>query len=348
MPDLSVIVPTHNRQAFLPALLASLAAQDYPADAWELIVVDDGSTDGTRAYLLSDPRPGPPHTTCIFQGQQGPASARNTGARAATGRALLFLDDDMIAASELVRAHAIAQCDRDRAVVIGHLTVPATGRSPWMAWEDAQVAQHYAALDSGRRVPGPRDFFSGNCSVDAALFRRVGGYNTALKRAEDLELGYRLAAAGAAFCYGPAADSLHLGLHTFASWVRNARLYGHADVSLAWEQGHAELRAEIFRWFYLRKWPTRSLVRLCGAARWCESPLIGGLHLGGGLAHRLGLHGPAQAAYSGIYNLAYWLALSDVLGPDRFWASISAARPTGRRSGALAPAPGEHGPGAGA
>jgi len=344
MPNISVIVPTHNRQAGLPALLAGLAAQDYPAAAWELIIVDDGSTDGTRAYLESGAGSRPQHTTYIYQAAQGAAGARNSGAHAATGPALLFLDDDMIATPELVREHTALQLAGDRAVVIGHLTVPTAGRSPWMAWEDAQMARHYAALDSGRRPAGPRDFFSGNCSVNAALFHAVGGYNTTLQRTEDVELGYRLAAAGARFHYSPAADSRHLGRHNFADWVNNARIYGRSDVRLAWEQGHTELRSEIFRWFYLRRRPTQYLVRLCAGAGWLELPLIGGLHLGGALAQRLGLRRPAQAAYSGIYNLAYWLALRDALGHDRFWAGIRAVRPLDGVAPSL-PVTGEHGTG---
>ena len=59
MFDLSVIVPTHNRRDFLPALLASLAAQDYPKGCWELVVVDDGSSDDTLQYLDFGLNPAP-------------------------------------------------------------------------------------------------------------------------------------------------------------------------------------------------------------------------------------------------------------------------------------------------
>lgn len=338
MQDLSVIVPTHNRRAFLPALLASLAAQNYPADRWELIIVDDGSSDGTRAYLETGTDPRPRQMRYIFQRQSGAATARNTGAQAATGRALLFLDDDMIAAPELIGEHALVHQRDPDAVVIGHLSVPGRRSEPWVAWEDAQMARHYGQLDSGARLPGPRDFFSGNCSVSTGLFHAIGGYNTTLVRTEDVELGYRLAAAGGTFYYRVHADSLHLGQHKFGGWVRNARVYGQADVKLGWEQGHNELRSDVFRWFHNRRRPNRTLVQLCSAHPWLEIPLIGVLHGFGQAAYRAGKQRPAFAAYSAIYNLVYWLALSQTLGREQFWNGVREAAPVAAGAGATHPA----------
>jgi GT2 family glycosyltransferase len=327
--DLSVIVPTHNRQSFLPGLLASLAAQTHPADRWELILVVDGSTDGTREYLELGGGRRPPHMTCVFQAAQGAPAARNAGARKATGRGLLFLDDDMIAAPQLVAEHARYHRGAPDTVVIGHLSLPAAGRDAWTAWEDAQVARHYTLLDSGKRPPGPRDFFSGNCSVAAPLFNSVLGYNTRLQRTEDLELGYRLHGAGARFFYCAAADSLHLGTHSFDRWLRNARIYGESDVLLGWQHGHQELQTGIFQWFHQRNPLIRRLVRLCSARPPLEGPITTVLDQTGRLAHRLGARPVANAAYSAIYNLAYWLSLSQALGPQTFWREIDRPVRTG-------------------
>src|SRR3954452_1288029 len=253
MLDLSVIVPTHNRRDYLPRLLEGLARQDYPADHWELIIVSDGSTDDTMEFLRSGGGTRPANMTALTQANAGPGAARNHGASVAKGRALLFLDDDMIASPSLVGEHAKAHLEHADAVCIGHLTLPTGGREPWVAWEDAQMLRHFEALKSGRRVPGPRDFYSGNCSVSAPLFNRIGGYDATLKRTEDVELGYRLVDAGATFVYRPNADSLHLGSHDFKGWARLATIYGHSDVVLAWDKGHTELRREIFPWYHLRQ-----------------------------------------------------------------------------------------------
>jgi len=324
MFDLSVIVPTHNRRDFLPALLASLAAQDYPKGCWELVVVDDGSSDDTLQYLGSGAGPRPANVRVLSQPQSGVATARNNGGRAATGRAVLFLDDDMIASASLVREHSEVHLQEPQAVVIGHLTVPAADREPWVAWEDAQVHRHFAALKSGESIPGPRDFYTGNCSVSVELFNRVGGFDANLPRAEDVELGYRLAGAGARFYYRAAADSLHLGRHPFASWRRNAGLYGRCDVALAWEQGHTHLQEEIFNWYRHRNFLNKALVRACVAWPALEGAATGALNTAGRLAYKTGMRRVSAACYSAIYNLAYWLRIVEALGKRRFWSYVSA------------------------
>jgi GT2 family glycosyltransferase len=263
----------------------------------------------------------------ISQPQSGVATARNNASWAAEGRALLYLDDDMIASPRLVGEHARAHLQDPKAVVIGHVTLPTTGREPWVAWEDAGMIRHFDALKSGKRIPGPRDFYSGNCSVSAALFKEVGGYDTTLKRTEDVEIGYRLKAAGAGFYYRADADSLHLGTRGFDAWLRNARLYGHCDIVLAWEKGHTDLQTEIFRWFHLRQSLNRALVRACNAGPWLEGPIVKALDMAGRCAYRLGQKKVSNATYSAIYNLAYWMEILRELGKERFWRGVSEAAP---------------------
>jgi glycosyltransferase involved in cell wall biosynthesis len=327
MFDLSVIVPTHNRIDFLPALLASLAAQDYPEGRWELVVVDDGSSDDTLQYLESGVSPRPANIRVVSQAQSGVATARNNGVRSAASRAVLFLDDDMVTSPSLVREHAEVHLHDPQAVVIGHLSVPAADREPWVAWEDAQVHRHFAALKSGERIPGPRDFYTGNCSVSVGLFNRAGGFDANLPRAEDVELGYRLAGAGARFYYRAGADSLHLGRHPFAKWLRNAGIYGRCDVALAWEKGHTHLQDEIFSWYRHRNVLNKVLVRACVAWPSLEGAAIGGLHIAGRAAYRAGLRRVSAACYSAIYNLAYWLRIVEALGKSRFWSYVSKQSP---------------------
>ena len=324
--DLSVIVPTHNRLGFLPALIASLALQEYQPDLWELIIVVDGSSDGTLEYLNAISESRPVNLRVLSQPQSGVAITRNNGVEASRGRAVLFLDDDMIASPSLVREHAQIHLHDPGAVVVGHVSVPAEERDPWVAWEDSQLERHFTALKSGIRIPGPRDFYTGNCSVSVDLFEQVGGFNVSLPRTEDVELGYRLAAAGAHFYYSPEADSLHLGRHSFASWLRNARLYGCCDVLLAWDKGHTHLQVELFQWYHLRNVLNKVLVRAC--ARWpmLEKLAIGGAHFVGRVSYKIGARRLSTVCYSAIYNLAYWLSVIESIGKERFWSEIRAQR----------------------
>ncbi|MEY2876335.1 MAG: hypothetical protein RLZZ373_3706, partial [Pseudomonadota bacterium] len=88
MPEVSIILPTFNRVDVIGRAVSSVLRQTF--HDWELIVVDDGSTDGTRARLEGlDPR-----LRYIGQANQGVYVARNTGLQAARGRYVTFLDSD--------------------------------------------------------------------------------------------------------------------------------------------------------------------------------------------------------------------------------------------------------------
>src|SRR5947207_2978022 len=119
--DLSVIIPTHNRAALLSECLRALEAQSAPRDAFEVLVLDDGSTDETRRML--EGRPFDLRLRSYFRPHGGANAARNHGAAAAAGRLLLFLGDDMLAAPDLVAAHlgAHARCPEESTGVLGHI-----------------------------------------------------------------------------------------------------------------------------------------------------------------------------------------------------------------------------------
>lgn len=86
----SVVVPTFNRAATLRQTLTALISQDYPD--YEIIVVDDGSTDGTREMIAREF----PQVHYVYQANRGPAAARNRGIAIATGDIIAFTDDDCL------------------------------------------------------------------------------------------------------------------------------------------------------------------------------------------------------------------------------------------------------------
>ncbi len=90
LPLISVIIPTWNRESFIRTALDSVFAQTYPEVRLEIIVVDDGSTDGTREILKGYGE----RIHCILQGNKGIASARNTGVSRSRGDIVTFLDSD--------------------------------------------------------------------------------------------------------------------------------------------------------------------------------------------------------------------------------------------------------------
>jgi glycosyltransferase involved in cell wall biosynthesis len=92
-PKASVIIPTFNRKKNLIKTLTSLREQKLPYDFFEVIIVDDGSTDGTNAVQYIDY---PFNLRYLWQTNQGDAAARNLGAQESRADILIFLDDDII------------------------------------------------------------------------------------------------------------------------------------------------------------------------------------------------------------------------------------------------------------
>lgn len=117
-PLLSVIIPTYNRAALLQQCLDSLEKQDFPKVNFEVIVVDDGSSDETRSVLA-----GPFSFTLrpIFAEHGGAAKARNRGIRESTGEVIVFTDDDCFPDPTFLRLHWEAHQKKRDLVVRGPL-----------------------------------------------------------------------------------------------------------------------------------------------------------------------------------------------------------------------------------
>lgn len=184
-PDISIVMPCHNAHAHLPASVGSVLAQTHAH--WELIAVDDGSTDSTLDWLRAQPDP---RIRVLTQPNQGVSSARNTGLAAARGDFLVFLDaDDTWEPSFLAQTRA-ALADRPDAVLAycGWQNLGlADGRSAPFVPPDYENADKAETLFAGCRWP-----------IHAALVRReavvaAGGFDAALKNAEDYALWLRVA-----------------------------------------------------------------------------------------------------------------------------------------------------------
>jgi glycosyltransferase involved in cell wall biosynthesis len=114
----SVIIPTHNRVEVLRQTLTSLSRQFFPADQFEVIVIDDGSTDGTDE-IASQEFPFPLHL--LQQSNTGATRARNLGADKSRGEVLIFIDDDIEIAPKTLNLLIEAVRKNERAIVMGSL-----------------------------------------------------------------------------------------------------------------------------------------------------------------------------------------------------------------------------------
>lgn len=314
-PSVSIVIPTYNRRQRLARVLDALDAQSFDAKDFEVVVVDDGSTDGTSEWLAAQRRRYA--IRAIRQANAGPARARNAGVEAAQGRLLLFLDDDVEPSPDLIREHvAMHEAEADL-VVMGPLASLPHYRQPWVAWEQAKLEDQYAAMARGDWEPTPRQFWTGNASVAREHVLAAGGFNPDFLRAEDVELGIRLHKRGLKFRFNPRARGLHHAERSLESWETAHKSYGRLEVQIfaMWdESGLIEVLAG--NWKRLHP-ATRWLVRHClEDSRYGEGAsfaLRSWLRIG----EKLGRPILSDKVCSVLANLLYWRASVDALGPDR-------------------------------
>src|ERR1035441_8611678 len=119
--QISVIIATYNRCKLLSRTLPALWSQLFPSDEYEVIVVVDGSTDGTVEYLRT--HSDHPNLRVIEQPNRGQAAAINAGLKASRGELVLFLDDDILVGPTLVAEHARAPRTTNACLVFGPVMI---------------------------------------------------------------------------------------------------------------------------------------------------------------------------------------------------------------------------------
>jgi GT2 family glycosyltransferase len=213
-PSASVVIPTFNRLGELQRVLDALGSQFVPTgSSLEVVVVDDGSTDGTAAWLGREAARGV--LRALTGANAGPATARNRGAAAATGEVLVFLGDDTVPDAGWLLAHLeehrlFGGAGRPLAVV-GYTGFPAGDDTPFHRFVNEYGAQFgYLLIEDPHRVPF-NFFYTSNVSVVRAEFARLGGFREDFPAAawEDIELAYRATRDGLVIHYQPLARTVH-------------------------------------------------------------------------------------------------------------------------------------------
>ncbi|WP_152650265.1 glycosyltransferase family 2 protein [Demequina aestuarii] len=218
---ISVIIPAYNAETTLDAQLSALAPQCRDVDA-EVLIADNGSTDGT-AVLARSWEPRLPRLRVIdASARRGPAAARNIGAALATGRSLAFCDADDVVGAGWLSALADALDSHD--VVAGALDFAALNHRSGGMGAAAGFPLSY--------LPGMRGAGSGNLAVTAAAFEEVRGFDEELRVGEDIDLCCRLQLAG--YALHPCDDAVvHVRLRGgVVSAYRHAFAFGAADRQL--------------------------------------------------------------------------------------------------------------------
>jgi GT2 family glycosyltransferase len=317
-PVVSIVIPTYNRCARLRDVLEALAHQTVSLSDFETVVVSDGSTDRTDEYL-SEVRL-PFRLVVVRQTNAGPAAARNAGATRAAGDLLLFVDDDVVARPQLVDEHLRAhEKHGDAGVVIGPMLTPPDRRlSAVVRWEQAMLYKQYEAMRRGDYPATYRQFYTGNASLHRSSFFAAGGFDERYRRAEDVELAYRLGQRGAFFVFNERAEAYHYAQRSYDAWLRNAYQYASTDVLMARESKPFDRLAILRGEFYGRNAFIRQLSRACAGRDWAYRVLKWPLRVIANATDLLQLDELTMSALSATYNVSYYCGLAAELGgrPD--------------------------------
>jgi glycosyltransferase involved in cell wall biosynthesis len=203
----SVVIPTYNRRPILEKCLRALEHQQLRTDSvvigYEVVVVDDGSTDGTLEWLESH-KGEFPHVRSLSQNHQGPAAARNLGVEQAKGDTIIFIDSDLVVTEQFLQAHADAlvkgeqQLGSDRIFTYGAVINTCNFDNP--------TSEPYKITDFSAAY-----FATGNVAIACKWLEKVGLFDTRFQLYgwEDLELGVRLKQLGLKLIKCPEAVGYH-------------------------------------------------------------------------------------------------------------------------------------------
>lgn len=240
-PRFSVVIPTCQRRELVCDSVRALARLRYGGPI-ELIVVVDGSNDGTAEALAHIECPFPYHI--IEQSNAGAAHARNTGAASAGGDIILFLDDDMIAEPDLVEQHA-RKYRSGADAVLGNVPLDSASPAGFLADGVAGWAQTLTTKNSLTAL----DVFTGQLSVRRSVFEEVGGFDESFTSGsvlgnEDADFGVKLLP-HYQVRHNPKAISRQRYIVTPAENMRRVVRYATADIHFA--SKHPRLSLELFR-----------------------------------------------------------------------------------------------------
>ena len=241
--EASIIIPTFNKLPMLLRTLEGLERQDCGPGSFEVIVVDDASTDGTSEAVG---RRRPPYELKAIRHDtnKGRAVARNSAIEAAEGRLIVFLDDDMDVVEGFVSSHIRASSGVERIAVVGNVrTHPRANHS---------AVSHYIDTRGAQKIRGRSDlpfryFSTNNSSVARRDLQAVGMFDEAFSTYgfEDVDIAARLSKElGVRFLFCEEAASLHTHKHTLEDFLEKKMLCGRSSLRILLRK-HPELWSQV-------------------------------------------------------------------------------------------------------
>ena len=212
-PEFSIILCTRNRAELLVQALESLRVIDYPVQDVELVLVDNGSTDTTRAVAQAAAARFPFALRYVHESTPGLSVARNHGISESRGRYLLFTDDDQLVDAKILREFSRVRATYQARVIQGAIELSFTGPPP--AWLHGPLATYLGKTPDHQEGPMPGDLHGGNMLLCRGLFENEQGFREDLGKGragycEDTEISRRLRAMGEVVYFAPRAVQRHV------------------------------------------------------------------------------------------------------------------------------------------
>lgn len=228
MPKVSVVIPTLNRARVLAQTIDQIESQTVPRDAYEVIVVDNASTDDTHS-MLAEKSLEYSNLKFLFQSKPGAAPTRNAGLRKASGDIVLFIDNDILAERDLIEKHLEYQDRHSNASIIGAVITPWDGRTDSFL----RYLRHRGIYNPYTITSGTMDFsyyHTGNVSTRRSTLLDAGGFNEEffIYGMEDIELGYRLQKLGCRMIHGDQARAVHQYFPTYKEFIERCEQAGYS------------------------------------------------------------------------------------------------------------------------
>jgi len=218
----SVVIPTHNRRDALRACLQALTRQQYPRDAFEVIIIDDGGSDSLKDLVQSFD--GQLLLRLQRQRRSGPATARNLGARVANGEYLAFTDDDCEPSPHWLERLYESLVAHSNALIGGRVVNALPSNSCSAASQQLVDYLYLSYTENG----APRFFASNNFALSSRTFKDAGGFDESfpLPAAEDRDFCARWIRSGGAMVYTPVALVYHAHALDVSGFVQQHFRYG--------------------------------------------------------------------------------------------------------------------------
>ncbi len=230
----SIIIPTCDRKDSLKAALDSVAGLDYPRDRYEVLVVDDGSVDGTEQLVRELQARVPIVLRYFRQEKKGLSAAKNVGIRESRGEILVFTDDDCLLEKEWL-ALLVKPFDSPGVGVVGGPDRIPEASGPLATCIDYSVTSFIGT--GGVREGGAMrlaKYYPRGCNTAMlkSVVEKVGGFDENFRAGEDIELVYRVKRAGYSIAYASEAFVWHKRRASFRTFLRQifSRGYWRAEL----------------------------------------------------------------------------------------------------------------------